>query len=208
MPSRASSEANSRADSCCMSVRTGGEGAAHGLGRQRFGLGQPLRGAEPQLVGDGADGGVELYGVLDVGGEQSDLRGHVRAERLAGQVVARGRARRVSRPSVVSEMIAGRQPEADLGEGERGRRARHCDVAGADDAEPAGAHRAVDAGDHRLGQLDDRLHQREHALRAGLRAALARLLLEVRAGAEHPAGVGEHDRAHVAVVRRRRPGER
>ena len=61
----------------------------------------------------------------------------------------------------------------------------------------------VEARDDRLGQFEDRAQQREHPLRPGFRAALARLLLEVGAGAEDGAGVREHDGAHGIVGRGR-----
>ena len=60
---------------------------------------------------------------------------------------------------------------------------------------------AVDAADHRLGQRDDVLEQRQHARGAGLHAALAGLA-QIRAGAERRPGMGQLDRPHAVVGRR------
>src|SRR5690606_18101056 len=92
--------------------------------------------------------------------------------------------------------------DADLGEGERGVVGGGGDVAGGEQAEPAGADVPGDPGDDGPGQLDE-LPQQAHQRVRGGRVA------QVGPGAEGGAGVGEDDGADAGVPpgRGQRAGE-
>ena len=139
MPSRASSETNSRADARQRSAsrskpaRIAAVVSAFDAARP---CGDPLRDsavsaatAAPRVVGGD--------------GDQPDLGGLVGAELLAGQEVPAGRTRGHLRQQRQRDDRR-RHADAGLGQRERARRARDDDVAGADEAHAAGAHVAVD----------------------------------------------------------------
>ena len=116
---------------------------------------------------------------LDMG-DEADRSGFGRVERFAGEH-RRGDLARRDPPQDRHRDDRGRDADAHLGEGERGRVVHDHEVAGRHQPDPAGAHGAVHGGDRRAFGV----HQPfEGAGRtAGSRPAL-RALLEVGAGAE------------------------
>ena len=91
------------------------------------------------------------------------------------------------------------EPEPHLGERERRRLGRDDDVAGGEQPHAAGPGRPADDGDHRLRRAPDRLEQVGELAHALVLRAAAGRLGEVHPGAEHPAGVVEHDHPHGVV---------
>ena len=78
-------------------------------------------------------------------------------------------------------MIAGRHADAHLGERERDRRIDDNEIARRHQADPAGAHRAVDGGDHRSRARGQALDGRDERCRVD---PAGRPFLEVGAGTE------------------------
>ena len=85
MPSRASAEANSRAESAVRSAGVPVEGLQHLSREQLLRLRQGPRGGSAQSVEDGFEYVVDVVGG---GGEQADAGGFGGVEALAGEVVA------------------------------------------------------------------------------------------------------------------------
>ena len=198
MPSWPSSPAKNRAESSSSGaeVQRGGAGP-----QQPLGLGQ--RGRRP-------------------GGERGDLRlqrrGRPPRRRTArstsppAAAVAASNTSPVSisrcatcgsiRGSTTAEMTAGTRPSRTSEKREGGRGAGDDDVAGGEQPDPAGARRPAHRGEHRLGRAPQQLQQLGELAHALVLRAAARGLGQVHAGAEHPAGVVEHEHPHGVVGQR------
>ena len=116
IPSRASAEANSRAESAVRSSASRSNVSSTLAVSSCLRLGQALRGGSAQTVEDGREGRVHV--LAPAARQQADPGRLRRVEALAGEVVAgRRRAGRV-RGSSGREMTAGATPMPHLGEGE------------------------------------------------------------------------------------------
>ena len=231
MPSRASSETNSRADSSLSRSASRSNPSSTAAVVSAFDAARPC--GEPRLTSATSFGhrGVHVVGCHR---DQSDLRGFAGVERLAGQVVAGGGPRRHLRQQRQRDDRRG-DTDAGLGQREGAARTGDRDIAGADQTEAAGPDMPVDGGDHRQRRLDDGAQQRGHfpgPSRGHVERVAPAGLAQVRPGAEGAAGVPEHHHPHrrirggvtqplmqlgdqrgrqrVAVMRRvqRQPGER
>ena len=199
MPSRASSETNSRADCFGQLVGVAVERRQNGRGGQGFGGGQSLRRSLADRRGQRRDGGLDIVGG---DGDQPDVGGLGGAELLPGEEVATRSAGGHLRQQGQRNDRRG-DADARLGQRERAGRPGDRDVAGADQAEPARAHVSVDGGDHRHRQLEDPAQQvRQFAgpVDGDVAGVTPRGLGEIGSRAERSAGVVEHDGPHPGLL--------
>ncbi len=156
MPSRASSETNSRADSAPSRSASRSKPSSTAAVVSAFDAASPCGEPRPMSATSDRDRGLDV-----VGGhrDQPDRRGGGGVERLAGQVVAGGGAGGQLRQQRQRDDRR-RDPDPGLGQREGAARTGDGDVACADQSHAAGTDVAVDRDDHRQRRLDDGAQQR------------------------------------------------
>ena len=200
MPSRASSETNSRADCSVSSSACRSKAARIGAVVSAFEAASPCGDALPISRGECRHRGLDVVGG---DGDQTDVRRLVRAELLAGEEVAAGGAGGHLRQQCQRNDRRG-HTDARLRQRERAAgRSRDRDVARTDQAQSARADVAVDGGDHRQRQLQNpaqQVGQFTGAVDGEVTGIAAHGLGQIGSGTERSAGVVQHHRAHTGLL--------
>ena len=155
-----------------------------------------------ELAHDALDRGIEPI-VRDHLVDQTEARRLGRADSLAREHQSPRLARPHRREHVGSDH-RGDQPETHLGRAEHRPLARHHDVTAGNQAGAAAERRAVHAGNGRLRELVQRLHQPGQGsgvgqVFCGVVGRGAAHPVEIRPGREAPAGAGQDHHAHRIV---------
>ena len=157
IPSCASSDANSRAESSTISSPCALDRLADVAIRQALGLQQSLRRCLEQVGCERMHSSVDL---LRCDSDEPDSLRLGGVERLAGEEVLRRGTRSEAGEDGHRDHRRG-EPDPCLGDGEGAPRPGHRDVACADEPHAAGAHVTVDSGNNGLGHIDDEAQYRE-----------------------------------------------